>query len=255
MQTVILAGELGTSLSEETQTKPKCLVEIGGMPIIWHIMKIYSYYGLTDFIICLGYRGYQVKEWFANYVLHTSDVTIDMVKNEVLIHQNKAEPWRVTLVDTGAESMTGGRLKRVAPYLRADTFCMTYCDAVANINISKLISSHFNTGAQATITAVQPPAPFGSIILSGYAVDRFEEKPSGEGGLVNGGFFVLNPSVFDYIDGDATIWEREPLETLAEQGELVAYRHGGFWQPMDALRDQKVLEDLWSTNNAPWKVW
>lgn len=255
MQAVILAGGLGTRLGEETSVRPKPMVEIGGMPILWHIMKIYSAHGISDFVVCLGYKGYLIKEFFANYFLHTADVTIDLSKNSLEIHQNWSEPWRVTLVETGADTMTGGRLKAVRSYLRDDQpFCFTYGDGVANVDINALVSHHRNHGKKATITAVAPPGRFGALEFEGELVRSFREKPAGDGGLINGGFFVADPSVLDLIDGPDTIWEQGPLEQLAAMGELVAYRHDGFWQPMDTLRDKTHLEELWQ-NGAPWKCW
>lgn len=255
MQAVILAGGLGTRLGEETSVRPKPMVEIGGMPILWHIMKIYSAHGISDFVVCLGYKGYLIKEFFANYFLHTADVTIDLSKNSLEIHQNWSEPWRVTLVETGADTMTGGRLKAVRSYLRDDQpFCFTYGDGVASVDINALVSHHRNHGKKATITAVAPPGRFGALEFEGELVRSFREKPAGDGGLINGGFFVVDPSVLDLIDGPDTIWEQGPLEQLAAMGELVAYRHDGFWQPMDTLRDKTHLEELWQ-NGAPWKCW
>jgi len=255
MQAVILAGGLGTRLGEETSIRPKPMVEIGGMPILWHIMKIYSSHGINDFIICLGYKGYMIKEFFANYFLHTADVTIDLEKNSLQVHQNWGEPWRVTLVETGAETMTGGRLKAIQPYLKnGDPFCFTYGDGVASIDVAALLEHHRSHGKKATITAVAPPGRFGALEFEGELVRSFREKPAGDGGLINGGFFVADPSVLDLIDGPETIWEREPLEQLASAGELVAYRHDGFWQPMDTLRDKVHLEELWASG-APWKCW
>ncbi len=256
MKAVILAGGLGTRLSEETGVRPKPMVEIGGRPILWHIMKIYAAHGVRDFIICLGYKGYMIKEFFANYVLHGADVTFDVRTGGMEVHQNVAEPWRVTLAETGADSMTGGRLKRVAPYLGSDeTFCMTYGDGVADIDVSALIDFHFGHDAAATLTAVAPPGRFGGLAMEGDAVSRFVEKPKGESGLINGGFFVLERSVIELVKGDDTVWEREPLETLAETGQLRAYRHDGFWQPMDTLREKNQLEALWESGEAPWRVW
>lgn len=255
MKAVILAGGLGTRISEETHLKPKPMIEIGGMPILWHIMKSYSAYGINEFIICLGYKGYMVKEYFANYFLHTSDVTFDMNDNSMQVHQNTAEPWKVTLVDTGESSMTGGRLKRVAPYLGDEGFCFTYGDGVSDVNISELIRFHADQKCLATVTAVQPPGRFGALMMQGERVNAFEEKPHGDGAWVNGGYFVLSPKVFDFIDGDTCIWEQEPLKALAEAGELSAFHHHGFWQPMDTLRDKTHLEELWQASKAPWKVW
>nr|WP_294847254.1 glucose-1-phosphate cytidylyltransferase [uncultured Sphingomonas sp.] len=255
MKVVILAGGLGTRLGEETSVRPKPMVEIGGMPIIWHIMKIYSAYGLKDFIICLGYKGYLLKEYFANYFLHNADVTIDLSTNSIEVHQKWSDPWRITLVETGAETMTGGRLKRIAPYLTpGEPFCFTYGDGVASIDIGKLVEFHREHGQRATITAVAPPGRFGALEFEGDLVRQFKEKPAGDGGLINGGFFVADPSVLDLVEGDSTIWEQGPLEQLATNGELVAFRHDGFWQPMDTLRDKIHLEDLWK-EGAPWKCW
>jgi len=255
VKAVILAGGFGTRISEETHLKPKPMIEIGGKPILWHIMKSYSAYGIHDFIICLGYKGYLIKEYFANYFLHTSDVTFDMNDNSMQVHQNASEPWKVTLVDTGDAASTGGRLKRIASYLDGSDFCFTYGDGVSNVNIGKLIEFHKHNGTLATVTAVQPPGRFGSLDVSGHKILAFEEKPQGDGSWVNGGFFVLSPGVLDYIEGDATVWEKEPLQTLAEQGELSAFRHDGFWQPMDTLRDKVHLEELWASGKAPWKAW
>lgn len=257
MKAVILAGGLGTRISEETHLKPKPMIEIGGKPILWHIMKIYSHHGINDFIICCGYKGYLIKEYFANYFLHMSDVTFDMAQNHMTVHQRHAEPWKVTLVDTGEETMTGGRLKRVAPYLAGEeAFCFTYGDGVSDINISELIEFHRKQGKRATLTATYPPGRFGALdILPDHKVRTFKEKPKGDGSMINGGFFVLSPAVINLIDNDATVWEQQPLEALAEQGELSAYQHHGFWQPMDTLRDRTLLEDLWTKGLAPWKVW
>lgn len=256
MKAVILAGGLGTRISEETHLKPKPMIEIGGKPILWHIMKIYSHHGINDFIICCGYKGYLIKEYFANYFLHMSDVTFDMSNNSMQVHQQSAEPWRVTLVDTGENTMTGGRLKRVAPYLQGeDAFCFTYGDGVSDVNITDLVAHHRAANVKATLTATLPPGRFGVLELADSKVHSFQEKPKGDGGMINGGFFVLSPSVLDYIDGDACIWERAPLETLARQGQLGAFEHDGFWQPMDTLRDKTHLEELWQSGQAPWKVW
>ncbi len=255
MKVVILAGGFGTRLSEETSVRPKPMVEIGGRPILWHIMKTYSHYGLNDFLICLGYKGYVIKEYFANYFLHMSDVTFDMAENRMHVHQNNAEPWRVTLVETGDETLTGGRLRRVRPYLDDDDFCMTYGDGVGDVNIDALRSFHRSHGALATVTAMQPPGRFGTLELRGSQVLSFKEKPQGDGAWINGGFFVLSPKVIDYIDGDLTIWEKEPLERLCVAGELHSYFHRGFWQPMDTLRDKQHLENLWIQGKAPWKLW
>ncbi|CEN53964.1 glucose-1-phosphate cytidylyltransferase [Capnocytophaga canis] len=256
MKAVILAGGLGTRLSEETVSKPKPMVEIGGKPILWHIMKTYSHYGINDFIICCGYKGYVIKEYFANYFLHQSDVTFDMVNNQMEVHQKRAEPWKVTLIDTGDNSMTGGRLKRVAPYLKnEDCFCFTYGDGVADINIADLINFHKSHGKQATLSATYPPGRFGALDIVDNQIRQFQEKPKGDGALINGGFFVLSPKVIGRITDDNTIWEQEPLKGLANDGELMAFKHEGFWQPMDTLRDKKLLEELWDSGKAPWKVW
>jgi glucose-1-phosphate cytidylyltransferase len=255
MKVVILAGGMGTRISEETAVRPKPMVEIGGKPILWHIMKIYSAHGLNDFVICLGYKGYLIKEYFANYFLHMSDVTLDMAHNRMEVHQNKAEPWRVTLVDTGEQTMTGGRLRRVRDYLGDEEFCFTYGDGVGNIDIKALIAFHRAQGRLATLTAAQPPGRFGALNIVGEHVGAFQEKPQGDGGWINGGFFVVSPRVIDYIDGDATVWEREPMERIATDGQLSAFRHHGFWQPMDTLRDKNHLEELWARGNAPWKIW
>lgn len=255
MKAVILAGGLGTRISEETYLKPKPMVEIGGQPILWHILKIYAAHGITEFVICLGYRGYVIKEYFANYFLHNSDVTFDMARNAMTVHNRFAEPWMVTLVDTGDETMTGGRLKRVAPYLNGETFCFTYGDGVGDINVRELIEFHQSQNRLATITAVQPPGRFGLLQIEDTQVLSLQEKPRGDGGWVNGGFFVLEPGVFDYIEGDGSTWEREPLETIAQHGQLAAYKHFGFWQPMDTVRDKNLLEELWAEGRAPWKIW
>jgi glucose-1-phosphate cytidylyltransferase len=255
MKAVILAGGLGTRISEETNLRPKPMVEIGGKPILWHVMKIYSAHGINDFIICLGYKGYLIKEYFANYSLHMSDVTVDMAQNKVEVHQNNAEPWRVTLVDTGENTMTGGRLKRVRKYLGDEDFCFTYGDGVGDVNLNNLLGFHKQQGTLASLTATQPPGRFGSLILNQHKITRFQEKPAGDGGWINGGFFVLSPKVLDYIEGDHTLWEREPMERLAQAGQLSAYLHHGFWQPMDTLRDKNHLEELWASGKAPWKTW
>jgi glucose-1-phosphate cytidylyltransferase len=255
MKTVILAGGMGTRISEESHLKPKPMIEIGGKPIIWHIMKIYSAHGLRDFIVCLGYKGYVIKEYFANYFLHMSDVTFDMELNRMSVHQASAEPWKVTLVETGDMTMTGGRLKRVKKYLGDDDFCFTYGDGVGDVDIAKLVKFHKSHGKLATLTAVQPPGRFGALDLSGNRVTGFEEKPHGDGGWINGGFFVLSSKVIDLIKGDETVWEREPMEELARMGELQAQFHTGFWQPMDTLRDKNHLEELWASGRAPWKNW
>jgi glucose-1-phosphate cytidylyltransferase len=258
MKVVILAGGLGTRLSEETAVKPKPMVEIGGRPILWHIIKLYSTFGINDFIVCLGYRGSVIKEYFANYFLQSSDVTFDMASNQRTIHRRRAEPWRVTLVDTGEETMTGGRLRRVREYLDpGESFCFTYGDGVGDIDIPRLVAFHKEQGRLATLTAVRPPGRFGALTLQAgqNVVGGFREKPQGDGSWINGGFFVLEPKVIDYVDGDATVWESEPLEQIAQQGQLAAFRHEGFWQPMDTLRDRKLLEDLWAGGRAPWKIW
>jgi len=255
MKAVILAGGLGTRLSEETQVKPKPMLEIGGRPILWHIMKVYSAQGITDFVVCLGYRGYLIKEYFANYYLHMSDVTFDMRQNKVETHQASAEPWRVTLIDTGDLTMTGGRLKRIAPYLDGEDFCFTYGDGLSSVPLPKLIDFHRSQKTLATVTAVRPPGRFGALRLEGSRVTRFEEKPEGDGGYINGGFFILSPRVLDYVDGDDTIWEREPMERLAAEGNLAAYAWDGFWHAMDTLRDKNQLEELWASGRAPWKLW
>jgi len=255
MKVVILAGGLGTRLSEETVVRPKPMVEIGGKPILWHIMKIYSHCGFNDFVICLGFKGYMVKEYFSNYFLHMSDVTFDMRSNSMEVHQKYAEPWKVTLVDTGAESMTGGRVRRVAPYLDG-TFMLTYGDGVANVDIPALLEFHRRHGKAATVTSTQPSGRFGALNLDADDnVFAFQEKPAGDGSWINGGFFVLEPSVLEYIDGDTTVFEKEPLEGLARDRQLVAYKHHGFWQPMDTLRDKLHLEELWQSGQAPWKMW
>jgi glucose-1-phosphate cytidylyltransferase len=256
MKAVILAGGLGTRLSEETALKPKPMVEIGGKPILWHIMKIYSSQGINDFIFCLGYKGYLIKEYFANYFLHTSDVTFDMRDNSMKVHQQSAEPWTVTLVDTGDETQVGGRIKRILPYVASDdAFCLTYGDGVGDVNIQEVIALHKREGALATVTAAQPPGRFGSLRIEGNRVTGFLEKPVGDGGWINAGFFVLSPKVGAYIDGDATVWESEPMEKLAAEGELRVYHHKGFWQPMDTLRDRAYLEKIWATGKAPWRMW
>ena len=256
MKTVILAGGLGTRISEETAVRPKPMIEIGGKPILWHIMKTYSHHGINEFIICCGYRGYVIKEYFANYFLHMSDVTFDMKKNSMEVHQRNAEPWRVTLVDTGEDTMTGGRLKRVAGYLKdEEAFCFTYGDGVGDINITELLAFHKTQNVKATLTGTIPPARFGALDLNGSKVNSFTEKPKGDGAIINGGYFVLSPAVLGYIADDSTTWEREPLKRLAQEGNLAAYQHHGFWQPMDTLRDKTHLEELWQSGKAPWKVW
>ena len=256
MQAVILAGGLGTRISEETSTRPKPMVEIGGKPILWHIMKMYSAHGVNDFVICCGYKGYMIKEYFANYFLHMSDVTFDMSNNNAMqIHQQFAEPWKITLIDTGENTLTGGRLKRVSQYLDGEDFCFTYGDGVGDVDLTKLIAFHESHGRQATVTAVQPPGRFGALETDGTKVKSFTEKPHGDGMRINGGFFVLSPKVIDLIEGDSTIWEQKPLDILAKANQLQAYTHDGFWQPMDTLRDRQTLEELWSAGNAPWKMW
>jgi glucose-1-phosphate cytidylyltransferase len=257
MKVVILAGGYETRFSEETGGKPKPMVEIGDKPIIWHIMKIYSAAGINDFIVCLGYKGYVIKEYFATYSLHMSDVTFDMIKNKTEIHQNGAEPWRITLVNTGKDTMTGGRIKRIKEYIGDETFCLTYGDGVTDLDIRKLITFHKDQKTLATLTAVQPPGRFGAFSLerSQNKISTFKEKPQGDGAWINGGFFVLEPEVMDYIDGDTAVWEREPMEKLAQDGMLSAYKHSGYWQNMDTLRDKNVLEDLWESGKAPWKIW
>jgi len=255
VKAVILAGGLGTRISEETSVRPKPMIEVGGKPMLWHIMKVYSHHGINDFVICLGYKGYMIKEYFANYFLHMSDVTFDMAANRMEIHHNNAEPWRVTLVDTGDRTMTGGRLKRVRSYLDSEDFCFTYGDGVADVDLGALVRFHRAHGKAATVTAVQPPGRYGALEREGDLVKGFFEKPQGDGGWINGGFFVLAPRVIDYIDGDATSWESGPLEVLASERELAAYSHHGFWQPMDTLRDKNHLEELWVSGKAPWKVW
>jgi glucose-1-phosphate cytidylyltransferase len=256
MKAVILAGGMGSRLAEETAVRPKPMVEVGGKPILWHIMKTYAAYGIEDFVICLGYKGYAIKEYFANYVLHNADVTIDLQRNCVELHDSRAENWRVTLVDTGEETMTGGRIKRIRPHVDGEPFLLTYGDGVADIDIAALIASHKRAGTLATLTAVRPQGRFGALELGDDgSVLSFSEKPPGDGGYINGGFFVLEPGIFDYIQGDATVWERSPLEHLAADHQLSAYVHDGFWQPMDTLRDKNVLETLWSEGHAPWKVW
>ena len=255
MKTVILAGGMGTRLSEETASRPKPLVEVGGRPILWHIMKIYSTYGLNDFIVCLGYKGYMIKEYFANYFLHMSDVTFDMNENRMEVHRKHAEPWRVSLIDTGEQTMTGGRIKRVRDLVGNEDFCLTYGDGVGNVDVGALVAFHRQHGRLATVTAARPPGRFGALVMTDGRVDSFEEKPIGDGGWINGGFFVLNPKALDYIQDDSTVWERTPLEGLTRDGQLMAFRHEGFWQPMDTLRDRLYLEDLWNTGKAQWKVW
>ena len=256
MKAVILAGGMGTRISEETILKPKPMVEIGGKPILWHIMKLYSAHGIYEFVICCGYKGYLIKEYFANYFLHMSDVTFDMAHNRMEVHQQKAEPWRITLVDTGERTLTGGRLKRIADYVKnEEVFCFTYGDGLADIDITQEIAFHRNHGKWATIAAVQPPGRYGALELDGTRVTGFMEKPRGDGGLINGGFFVLSPRCLDLIEGDFSSWEGEPLNRLAETGQLIAFEHKGFWQPMDTLREKNLLEELWSSGRAPWRVW
>jgi len=256
MKAVLLAGGLGTRISEETHLKPKPMIEIGGKPMLWHIMKLYSAHGINEFIVCCGYRGYVIKEYFANYFLHMSDVTFDMAKNQMRVHQQNAEPWQVTLVDTGDETLTGGRLKRVAGYVSGeDAFCFTYGDGLSDLDVTAQIAFHRSHGKLATVTAVQPPGRYGSLRVDAGRVSGFVEKPVGDGGWINGGFFVLSPTCIEYIDGDQTAWESEPLAGLAADGQLMAFEHRGFWQPMDTLRDKNMLEELWSSRRAPWKVW
>ena len=256
MKAVILAGGLGTRISEETSSRPKPMIEIGGKPILWHIMKTYSSHGINEFIICCGFKGYVIKEYFANYFLHMSDITFDMVNNKMEVHQQFAEPWKVTLVDTGEFTMTGGRLKRVREHLvNEEAFCFTYGDGLSDVDITELINFHHKQKAKATLTATAPPGRFGVLDIEERKVKSFREKPQGDGALINGGFFVLSPEVIDYVKGDDTIWERDPLENLAKEGVLAAFEHNGFWQPMDTLRDKNYLEELWQSNNAPWKVW
>lgn len=256
MKAVILAGGLGTRISEETITKPKPMIEIGGKPILWHILKTYSHYGVNEFVICCGYKGYIIKEYFANYFLHQSDVTFEMHNNKMHVHHKRVEPWKITLVDTGEYTMTGGRLKMVSEYIKDDeAFCFTYGDGLADIDISKLISFHLSHGKEATLTATYPPGRFGALDLDGIIVKDFQEKPMGDGALINGGFFVLSPKVLDRIKDDNTVWEQTPLMELAQDNQLRAYKHEGFWQPMDTLRDKNLLEEYWSNKNAPWKLW
>jgi glucose-1-phosphate cytidylyltransferase len=255
MKAVILAGGLGTRISEETNLKPKPMIEVGGKPVLWHVLKIYSDHGINDFVICAGYKAYVIKEYFANYFLHMSDVTFDMKENRMEVHHRRSEPWRVTIVDTGEATMTGGRLKRVREHVGGNTFCMTYGDGVGDVNIRELIAFHRNEGRQATLTGVQPPGRFGALDVDGNQVRSFQEKPDGDGSWINGGFFVLEPSVLDLIESDKTIWERKPLEALAASRQLSIYKHTGFWQPMDTLRDKLQLEALWESGKAPWKTW
>jgi len=255
MKCVILAGGLGTRISEETASRPKPMVEIGGKPILWHVMKIYSAHGIREFIICTGYKGYVIKEYFANYFLHMSDVTFDMQNNTMEVHERHAEPWKVTIVDTGDETMTGGRLKRVARYVGGETFCFTYGDGVGDVDIPAAIASHKESAKKVTVTAVQPPGRWGALQVEENSVVGFIEKPEGDGGWINGGFFILEPSAIDYIEGDSIIWEKEPLQRLASEGQLHAHLHCGFWQPMDTLRDRQLLEEHWQGGRAPWKIW
>jgi glucose-1-phosphate cytidylyltransferase len=255
LKAVILAGGLGTRISEESHLKPKPMIEIGGRPILWHIMKIYSRWGINDFVICLGYRGYVIKEYFANYFLHMSDVTFDMAENRMEVHQGKAEPWRVTLVDTGQETLTGGRLKRVRPYLGNDTFCFTYGDGVTDLDVGELVAFHREHGRLATLTAIQPPGRYGAVLIDSTRVTSFQEKPAGDGAWINGGFFVLEIAALDYIDGDHTSWESTPLVRMSRDDQLRAYQHAGFWQAMDTLRDKNHLEELWQSGQPPWKCW
>jgi glucose-1-phosphate cytidylyltransferase len=256
MKAVILAGGLGSRLAEETSVKPKPMVEIGGRPMLWHIMKMYSHYGVNDFLVCLGYKGYMIKEYFANYFLHMSDVTFDLANNKMKVCERHCEPWQVTLIDTGERTETGGRLRSVKRYLKdEEEFCFTYGDGLSNVNIHEVIAAHRRNRTLATVTAVYPPGRFGAVELDGERVSAFTEKPRGDGALINGGFFVLSPKVIDYIDGESTVWEREPMERLAKAGELSAYVHDGFWQPMDTLRDKGQLEALWQSGRAPWKLW
>ena len=256
MKAVILAGGLGTRISEETHLKPKPMIEIGGKPVLWHLMKIYSYYGINEFIVCCGYKGYLIKEYFANYFLHMSDVTFDMTNNKMKVHQQHAEPWTVTLIDTGDETQTGGRLKRISSYLKdEDAFCFTYGDGLANVDIANLVKFHKSHGKLATVTAVQPPGRYGALNREDNLVSGFVEKPKGDGGWINGGFFVLSPKCINFIESDETVWEQAPLKNIALKGELMAYEHKDFWQPMDTLREKNLLEELWEANKAPWKIW
>lgn len=255
IKAVILAGGLGTRITEESHLRPKPMVEIGGMPILWHIMKIYSAHGVNDFIVCCGYKSYVIKEYFASYFIHMADVTFDLKNNQTTIHHNSAEPWRVTLADTGLKTQTGGRVKRIREYVGEERFCLTYGDGLSNVDIGKLLTFHDSHGRIATVTAIQPPARFGALDLAGDVVEHFDEKPKGDGRWINGGFFVLEPKVFDYLEGDATVWEHEPLYRLSQDRELVAFRHDGFWGAMDTLRDKNHLEELWTSNCAPWKIW
>ncbi len=257
MKAVIFAGGLGTRLSEETSIRPKPMVEVGNRPILWHIMKTYSAHGIDEFIICCGYKGYVIKEYFANYFLHMSDVTFDLRYNQMNVHSGNAEPWKITLIDTGETTMTGGRLKRVREHIGSETFCLTYGDGVSDVNVTELIKFHQNQGSLATLTAVQPPGRFGAIALheGQTKIESFQEKPEGDGAWINGGYFVVEPQVIDFIEGDETVWEQEPLTKLAQMDQLSAFKHSGFWQPMDTLRDRNKLEELWAAGKAPWKVW
>ncbi len=255
MKVVILAGGYGTRISEESVLKPKPMIEIGEHPILWHIMKLFSFYGYNDFVICLGYKGYVIKEYFANYFLHNSDVTFDIKNNKMMIHKDNSEPWKVTLVDTGENTMTGGRVKRIAEYIKEDEFWLTYGDGLANINLETLHSYYQENKTLACVTAAQPPGRFGALEVKGHKVVGFKEKPKGDGGWINAGFFILSKKIFDYIDGDQTIWERDPLEKVAKEGQLSVFKHEGFWQPMDTLRDKNYLEELWKSGKAPWKLW
>jgi glucose-1-phosphate cytidylyltransferase len=255
LKVIILAGGLGTRISEESNLKPKPMIEIGGKPILWHIMKIYSHYGIDEFVICCGYKGYIIKEYFLNYFHHMSDVTIDLKNNDITIHQEKAEPWKITLVDTGENTMTGGRIKRVQQYIHNETFCLTYGDGVADIDLHALLQHHKKKQKLATITGTEPPGRFGALKVYEDMVKGFQEKPKGDNSIINGGFFVLEPEIFDYIDGDHTLWEKEPLEILAKNDQLTVFRHNGFWQPMDTLREKNLLEELWFAGKAPWKKW
>ena len=255
MKAVILAGGLGTRISEETHLKPKPMIEIGGMPLLWHIMKTYSFHGINDFVICCGYKGYVIKEYFANYFLHMSDVTFDMKQNTMDVHKKSAEPWKVTLVDTGLDTMTGGRLKRVKKYVENETFCFTYGDGLSDISVKNLIDHHNKQKTLSTVTAVQPPGRFGALNIEKNKIISFEEKPSGDGSWINGGYFVLEPGIFDYVENDQTVWERQPLETLAKDSQLSVYRHNGYWNAVDTLRDKNRMQDLWDNKQAPWKIW
>lgn len=255
MKAVILAGGFGTRISEETQVKPKPLIEIGGMPLLWHIMKTYSHHGINDFVICCGYKGHMIKEYFANYSLYNSNITIDLKENSIQVHSTDVEPWKITLIDTGVNTMTGGRLKRVKKYLDDESFCFTYGDGLSDINLKELIEFHKNQSTLATVTGVRPPGRFGAMSISNNKVIKFQEKPEGDGDWINGGFFVLEPKIFDYIDDDDTIWEQDPLKKLSAEGQLSVYLHTNFWQPVDTLKDKKYLEELWEVNNAPWKKW